>query len=102
MKPTFVTTALAAAGAITIAIGMSVAAALAALPSFPASATPDQQILTYLDKTLDWYRRVTALNDSPINSAEVVLRETVRQNARQALRLGFDFAQGEAAWPRSV
>jgi small-conductance mechanosensitive channel len=80
-----------------LGIAASTVTAAAAAPSAPANSSEQQQILSYLDETLDWYRRVTAVNDSPINSAEVVLRETVRQNARQALRLGFDFAGADAA-----
>jgi small-conductance mechanosensitive channel len=76
-------------------LGMVVLLGIAvAQPTEPPSG--EQEIIKFLDQTLDWYHRVTAVNDTPINSAEVLLRETVRQNARHALRLGFDFAQAEA------
>lgn len=68
---------------------------MAAVAAAPA-ATPDEQILKYLDQTLDWYRRVTAIDDPASRSSEVILRSTVRQSARQTLRLGFQFARAEA------
>src|SRR3954468_20836612 len=68
--------------------------ALAAAPA-TAPVTGDS-VLAYLDQTIDWYRRVSALAETPVNSEELVLRETVRSDAKQVVHFGFDFARAEA------
>ncbi|HSZ57170.1 MAG TPA: mechanosensitive ion channel family protein [Tepidisphaeraceae bacterium] len=57
---------------------------------------PTASVLDYLNRTIDWHREVWALGLKPIDSQDVVLRETSRQNARQVLQLGFAIARAEA------
>jgi small-conductance mechanosensitive channel len=71
--------------------------ATAAPPPPPASqAVTGDAVLQYLDQVIDWYRQVIALDQSPLNSQELLLRESVRQNAKQVVRLSFDFARAQA------
>ena len=73
---------------------------IALVPTGAAAADapkPEDPIRGYLDRTADWYRRVAALGQSPVNSQEVLFRDTVRQTSRQAVGLGFDFGRAEAA-----
>src|SRR5437588_1478652 len=55
------------------------------------------EILQYLNQTIDWYRRVAAVDQQPVTSEEVVYRETVRETSRQALQLAFGYAKAGAA-----
>jgi len=66
---------------------------LAAAP--PAPVTADD-VLKYLDYTIDWYRRVASLDPTPVNSQDVMFRETIRDQAIQVLQDGFTFARAEA------
>jgi small-conductance mechanosensitive channel len=61
-----------------------------------AASDPAASILDYLNPTIDWHREIMALGLKPIDSQDVVLRETVRQNARQVLQLGFAIARAQA------
>jgi len=67
------------------------ASATAAAPRNPAD-----DVTNYLDRTIDWRRQITSLDQTPISSQDVVLRESVQQSARQALQLGFTAARAEA------
>ncbi len=58
---------------------------------------PGQAVLDELNQTIDWYRRVTALDQSSITPPEVLFRDSVRQNARQILHQSFVYARAEAA-----
>jgi small-conductance mechanosensitive channel len=73
-----------------------IAALVLGAASAPAPSAGDA-VLAFLDQTIDWYRQVSAVAQTPVNSQELVLRETVRSDARQVVHLGFDFARAEAA-----
>ncbi|HSV16544.1 MAG TPA: hypothetical protein VLI90_19935, partial [Tepidisphaeraceae bacterium] len=79
-----------------ILITTLLAALAAAAPPASQPLTGDA-VLQHLDSTIDWYRRVTAFGQSPVNSQELLLRESARQNARQAVRLALDFGRAEAS-----
>ena len=74
-------------------VGLCVAAAVAPLAAAP---DPAASILDYLNRTIDWHNEIQALGLQPINSQDVVLRESVRQNSRQVLQLGFAIARAQA------
>src|SRR4051812_14801850 len=57
---------------------------------------PEQDVLRYLDQTVDWYRRVTAVDPAPVSSQAVLMRDAVARGARDVVRRGFDFARAEA------
>jgi small-conductance mechanosensitive channel len=77
------------------ALPASIFAAKAAPPPANAPVT-DKDVLQYLDYTIAWYRRASSLDPTPFNAQDVLFRDTLRQNSRQLLKLGFDFAQTEA------
>src|SRR6185437_714710 len=58
---------------------------------------PGQAVLDELNQTIDWYRRVTALDQSSITPPEVLFRDSIRQNARQILHQSFVYACAQAA-----
>ena len=58
---------------------------------------PGQSVLDELNQTIDWYRRVTALDQSSITPPEVLFRDSIRQNARQILHQSFVYARAQAA-----
>jgi len=60
-------------------------------------ANPADDLLKFLNQTIDWYRRVTALDQVPVNANELLYRDGVRQAARRVLRLAFAFARERAA-----
>ena len=68
-----------------------------ASPAAAPAPQAGQNVLQYLDQTIDWYRRVVSLEASPIGSEDVLFRDAARQQARQALRLAFQHARAEAA-----
>jgi small-conductance mechanosensitive channel len=53
-------------------------------------------LIAFLNQTIDWHQRVTTVAQGPVNAQELLYRESARQNARQVLRLGFDFARALA------
>ncbi len=61
-----------------------------------APSDPSDVILKYLGDTIDWYRRVTSFAQAPVNTDEVLFRDTVAQGALQTLKLGFTFAHADA------
>jgi hypothetical protein len=70
----------------------------------PAPAPPDahvdlsaEQVTTHLNQVIDWYRRVTAVEQSPALAQDVASRERLHQTAVVGLRLAFDFARAGAA-----
>src|SRR5437773_2368690 len=63
----------------------------------PAPQISGDEVLQSLERTVDWYRRVSALNQAAENAQEMTLRNALRHASQQALHLGFDFARAEAA-----
>jgi len=61
-----------------------------------APADPSEEVVKYLDTTIDWYRRVISFIQSPVNTDEVLFHDAVGLNTLQTLRLGFTFAHAEA------
>jgi small-conductance mechanosensitive channel len=76
---------------------MAILLPLAALSISAAPPNPADELMSYLDRTIDWQRQITSLDQTPISSQDVVLREAVQQSARQALQLGFTAARAQAA-----
>jgi len=58
---------------------------------------PGQSVLDELNQTINWYRRVTLLDQSSITPQEVLFRDPVRQNARLILHQSFVYARAQAA-----
>src|SRR4051794_6792763 len=76
-------------------------AVVAAATPAPPSVPPPPQIsadavLADLNQTIDWYHRVEAIDASGANSQELLLRSNVRENAREVVRLGLQFARAQA------
>lgn len=58
---------------------------------------PGDELVYYLDETIDWYRRVSALDQSAVGSQELLFRDATRYTSLQVLKLGFKFARADAA-----
>jgi small-conductance mechanosensitive channel len=54
-------------------------------------------VIKYLDWSIDWYQGVRALNQTAVDSQEMLYRDGANENARQAMKLAFDFARAQAA-----
>ncbi len=80
-----------------ILISLLLAASVVAAPTDPPPPKPEHEILQFLDQTIDWYRRVSALDENAVRSAEVLFRDAARQHAREAVRFAFDFARAYAS-----
>ncbi len=64
----------------------------------PASTqSSPAEVLQYLNETIDWYRQVQSLEQTPGDSQELLLRSAVLDNARQVLQLAFKYARAQAA-----
>jgi len=79
---------------VTILFGIAVCAA--------AADNAGEQILHVLGRTVDWYRRVASLVQTPTTAEEVVCRDNVRQDAIQVLQRAFASAKGQAALMEST
>ena len=60
------------------------------------AADPSNDVLNFLDSTIDSYSRTIAFTQVPCNTEEVLYRDAVRQNALQVLQLGFVFGRANA------
>src|SRR5947208_13608521 len=62
----------------------------------PPQSSPAEELLGFLNQTVDWYRQVSTLDQTALTSQELLYRDAAEQNARQALRLAFDYARAQA------
>ncbi len=62
--------------------------------SAPATAN---DVLEYLNHSIDWYHRIEAVDPAQAHSQELLLRANVCDNAKQVVKLGLQFARAEAA-----
>jgi small-conductance mechanosensitive channel len=63
----------------------------------PPPAAPGHNVIDFLEQTVDWYRRVSALDENAVTTQELLYRDAARQHARDAVRLAFQFARADAA-----
>jgi small-conductance mechanosensitive channel len=63
----------------------------------PPAAKPGDDVMKFLDQTVDWYHRVSGLDENAVTTEEFLFRDAARQHSRQAVRLAFDFARADAA-----
>lgn len=77
---------------------LAFAMAFAAQAAAPATAgSTGDDVLRYVTHTIDWYRRVSVVDQMSIHSQEVLFRDTVHEQSRKALDLGLNFATAQAA-----
>lgn len=63
----------------------------------PNLATPDpQQVLSYLNQSIDWYRHLAVEEDSATDATDTLFVNDDRQMANQIVRLSFDFGRAAA------
>src|SRR5690349_12576688 len=75
------------------ALSMWLAAAQALVAQTLAPVRP-ADIVSHLEETVGWYHFVTLVGDT--TATDVLQRDTIRQQALNAVRLGFQFARVEA------
>jgi small-conductance mechanosensitive channel len=75
---------------------LNTAAAGQSAPPAPAPVR-SSDIVSHLERTLAWYRRVSAVDQQPEITSDLASRDRVHQAALKALQLAFDFARAEAA-----
>ena len=61
------------------------------------SAQSSQDVIHHLEQTIGWYRHVTAAEQMPVVSSDVLLHDSTVETAAEALQLAFDYAHAEAA-----
>ncbi|MDP9175905.1 MAG: mechanosensitive ion channel [Planctomycetota bacterium] len=67
-------------------------------PAFAAPSTSSgEQILHFLDGTIDWYHRMIAFSQTPVEAEQVIYRDVARRSALQVAQLGFDYARSHAS-----
>ena len=59
----------------------------------------DESVLQYLDRTVAWYRDVTAAQGASSSSREALFTDNLRESSLQVLRAAFQFARADAAIP---
>lgn len=62
-----------------------------------AFAQSRQDVINHLEQTINWYRHVTAAEQTAVVSSDVLLRDSTVQTATEALQQAFDYAHAEAA-----
>src|SRR5215469_9313462 len=65
-------------------------------PSAPPSVPDAQQVISYLDQTIDWHRNLAVEEELATDPADVIFLEDNRRLARQIAQLSFDFARANA------
>jgi small-conductance mechanosensitive channel len=78
-------------------IGVSAPLCFSQTPEAPANAPRPADVLNFLQRTVDWYRRMDTVADSAVIPADILLRENIRQSALKTVQLGFDYARAQAA-----
>jgi small-conductance mechanosensitive channel len=63
----------------------------------PPPSIDGDSVLRYLDRCIDWYQRVNALDQTDVNSQELLFRQSAVVNARESLQKAFLFARAQAA-----
>src|SRR5947208_2407453 len=58
-------------------------------------STRPAEVIVQLEQTIGWYHDLVSVADS--TATDVLQRDSVQQQALDAVRLGFDFARAEAA-----
>jgi small-conductance mechanosensitive channel len=82
-------------GLLAVAAGLVLAIrAQAAAP--PAQPDPGKQLIQFLTRECDWYRRVSTFAHGPVTPEEILLQEAVTTNGQQAIQQSFIFGQREA------
>jgi small-conductance mechanosensitive channel len=62
----------------------------------PPPAIGEKDLLDHLQAIGAWQRNIMAIETTPDNSLESLLKDTLQQNANKVLQYGFDFARAEA------
>ncbi|MDB5329638.1 MAG: hypothetical protein JWP03_789 [Phycisphaerales bacterium] len=78
-----------------LAIAAVISSALVAHAAAP-SQDAGKQLIPFLERETGWYRQVSTFAHGPVTPGEVLLQESVAQNAQQAVQQSFIFAQKEA------
>ncbi|HKE24018.1 MAG TPA: mechanosensitive ion channel domain-containing protein [Bryobacteraceae bacterium] len=66
-------------------------------PAAGGFAQSRQDVIHHLEQTINWYRHVTAAEQMPVVSSDVLLHDSTVQGATEALQLAFDYAHAQAA-----
>ena len=75
---------------------LMVAAAAIAFAQNPPASHNSSQIIQFLNQTIDWYRHVTAVQQTATEPDDFILVSDNGRMANQVVRLAFDFARAEA------
>lgn len=78
-------------------LGVLIIALLAVVTAFGAGTPEGVPLLRLLGRSIEWYHQVQAMDVTPGNSHELVLRTSARLHAQVAIQLEFKFAQAQAA-----
>jgi len=67
-------------GFVSLILVLMIGAMLARAGNAPAD--PSEEVVKYLDTTIDWYRRVISFIQSPVNTDEVLFHDAVGLHVR--------------------
>ncbi|HYE17057.1 MAG TPA: mechanosensitive ion channel family protein [Tepidisphaeraceae bacterium] len=82
-----------ACGVCLLVITVFGATGVAAPAQQPSRPQVDPELVGFLDRTADWYRRVSSVGQGQVRANELTYRDTVTRSARQAMRLGLQFGR---------
>jgi small-conductance mechanosensitive channel len=67
-------------------------------PAIPMEMPDAQQVLDYLNQTINWYRHLSTEEQIATDPSDVLFVNDDRQIANQVVRLSFDFARADAQY----
>ena len=76
--------------------GLLVCSCLIAIAQQPAKATTGEDLISFLNQTILWYRQLTVQQQLATEPSDVLFLNDNRQLADQIVRLSFDYARSEA------
>src|SRR5919201_859094 len=65
-------------------------------PASPPSLPDAQQVISYLDQTIDWYRNLAIQEELATDPEDALFLNDNRHLAKQIAQLSFDFARADA------
>ena len=77
---------------------VSLVSGRAQAPATPPNVPDAQQVISYLNQTIEWYRHLTVEEELATDTTDIIFLTDNQRLAKQTVRLSFDFARAEAAY----
>ena len=82
--------------AVVIALVLATGLGLALSQSSPVNTPDPQDVIQFLNQTINWYRQLAVESQIPKEPSDLLMVNDNRQVASQVVRLAFDYARAQA------